>query len=154
MHSEQLFEGMYGPLIVLQPGQKFDPETDRILVMSDGMANPLDDAPILINGTAKPDTMKMRAGTKYKLRLINITAMDPDMVVSFLFNGKSVKWRAVAKDRADLPAQQVEMRSAIQAITVGETRDFEFAPAEAGNYFFEVRSGGELFVTLVVKVVK
>jgi hypothetical protein len=136
----------------LEPGQKFDPESDRIFVMSDGMANPLDDAPIFINGTARPDTMKMKVGTKYKLRLVNITAVDPDMVVSFLFNRKPVNWLAVAKDGADLPARQIEMRSAVQPITVGETRDFEFAPAEAGNYFFEVRSGGQLFVTLVVKV--
>jgi FtsP/CotA-like multicopper oxidase with cupredoxin domain len=152
MHSAQLFEGLYGPLIVLEQGQKFDPETDRILVMSDGMANPPDDAPIFINGTARPDTMKMKVGIKYKLRLINITAIDPDMVVSLLFNNKPINWRAVAKDGADLPAQQIEMKSAVQPITVGETRDFEFSPAEAGNYFFEVRAGDQLFVTLVVKV--
>jgi FtsP/CotA-like multicopper oxidase with cupredoxin domain len=31
---KQLSSGLYGPLIVLPPGEKFDPETDRVLVIS------------------------------------------------------------------------------------------------------------------------
>src|SRR6266568_9403812 len=31
---KQLSSGLYGPLIVLPPGQKFDPESDRVLVIS------------------------------------------------------------------------------------------------------------------------
>jgi len=65
------------------------------------------------------------------------------MTISFLLDRKPV---AIAKDGADLPPQQVIMEQAIQTITVGETRDFEWQPDETGNYTFEERSGGELFV--------
>jgi hypothetical protein len=70
------------------------------------------------------------------LTLISITAIDPDMVVSFLFNNKPINWRAVAKDGADLPTQQIEMRSAVQPITVGETRDFEIFTSRGRKLFF------------------
>ncbi|MGH8473826.1 MAG: hypothetical protein ACREVJ_15535, partial [Gammaproteobacteria bacterium] len=39
-----------------------------------------------------------------------------------------VKWRAVAKDGADLPAAQARMGPAQVRIGVGETYDFEFEP--------------------------
>jgi FtsP/CotA-like multicopper oxidase with cupredoxin domain len=153
MHDEQLIAGMYGPLIVMEPGQKFDPETNKILLISSG---PHLEPPIaMLNGTFKPDTMQLILGMKYRFRLINITALNPDLKVSFLFKGKPVSWQAIAKDGANLPPQQVVMMpAAAQQITIGETRDFEFRPGETGSYSFEVRSGSgtELFVTMVMQV--
>jgi len=50
-HDEtQIRNGLYGPLIVLEPGQKLDPDQDRTFVFSVGIYPPLGFA-MLINGS-------------------------------------------------------------------------------------------------------
>ena len=46
----------------------------------------------------------------------------------------TAKWRAIAKDGADLPAPQATVRDATQLIGPGETYDFEFVAKEPGLY--------------------
>ncbi len=57
----QLSSGLYGPLIVLEPGQSLDPERDRIMLVS--VKGPSDNTPILLNGDADPGTMKLKQGS-------------------------------------------------------------------------------------------
>lgn len=75
---------------------------------------------------------------KYRLRFINITPNSVGLVVSLLAGAAPVRWRAVAKDGADLPAAQAVERDARQIISVGETYDFEFEPATRGDLRLEV----------------
>ncbi|HJQ27563.1 MAG TPA: multicopper oxidase domain-containing protein [Blastocatellia bacterium] len=138
MHNQQLGAGMYGPLIVVEPGQKFDPLTDKILLISVG--GPDDDVARFLNGSDKPEPLRLRVGVKYRLRLINITYNNSRLVVSLLAADTPVNWRAMAKDGADLPSAQAVTQPARQPLTVGETRDFEFQPTAAGDLRFEVRS--------------
>ena len=49
-------------------------------------------------------------------------------------------WRAVAKDGMTLPAELAVVRRAAQQLGNGETYDFEFTPAEAGDLHFDVTS--------------
>ena len=152
MHDEQLIAGMYGPLIVVEPGQTFDPETNRIFLIGSG---PVLEPPVVwLNGTDKPDTMHLKWGKKYRLRLINITALSPTITVSLLFDGKPVSWLAIAKDGADLPPNQVVWKTAsAQSITIGETRDFVFRPAKPGNYAFAVLNEfGKVLVPMTLQV--
>jgi FtsP/CotA-like multicopper oxidase with cupredoxin domain len=138
MHDEQLVHGMYGPLIVMEPGEKFNPETDKIFLMSS--APPLEPPVAMLNGSLNPDAMRLKAGMVYRFRLINITALNPRLAVSVLYRGKPISWRPIAKDGADLPVAQMDMvPAAEQSITIGETRDFQFRPMDRGSYFFEVR---------------
>src|SRR5258708_33601964 len=55
----QLSSGLYGPLIVLPPGKSFDPETDRVLVIS--KAGP-GEKPIWLNGSQTPELGSFKAG--------------------------------------------------------------------------------------------
>src|SRR5207237_8616216 len=48
----QLTGGLYGPLIVLPPGQKFDPETDKTITIGLGGGADLK-SPCLLNGSAQ-----------------------------------------------------------------------------------------------------
>ena len=123
--------------------------------MSDGNAAPdkIDDCPILLNGVAKPGPMKFKAGTKYRLRLVNITAIDPLLRVSVEYNDKPVSWKAIAKDGASLPLQQRTILPAIQVITIGETRDFEWIPRQAGDYIFRIKENETEFVKMTLKVI-
>ena len=134
----QLVSGLYGPLIVLEPGQKFDPELDKIFIV--GREGPRESvSPLLLNGTAQPPPLRFKLGTKYRLRFINIGTNDSDVSVSLLDNeAQPIQWRAAAKDGWTFPAAQATMRPAIQPITVGETYDFEFTPDRAGDFTLQV----------------
>jgi FtsP/CotA-like multicopper oxidase with cupredoxin domain len=137
--------GLYGGFVVLEPGQRWDPETDRVLILSSG-SDP--DMLPLWNGSRVPEPLALEVGTTYRLRIINITLFNAGAQVRLLRDGFPVFWRAVGKDGAALPPRQRTMRLADRTpVSVGETMDFEFRPPEAGEYHLEVRSPvGELFV--------
>ncbi len=132
----QVSSGLYGPLIVLDPGKSFEPDADRILLLS--VQGPSDNTPILLNGSLQPEPIEFHAGQKYRLRLINITPHDPLLKVSLLSKEGLAMWRPIAKDGADLPSVQGTARSAQQLVSVGETYDFEFESAEAGDLRLEI----------------
>jgi len=129
---DQLENGIYGPLIVLPPGQPFDPVSDKSFVFSSGVFQPLGEM-LLINGHPQPPLLRLIVGRKYRFRLINISPNNEGMQASLRKAGIPVEWRTVAKDGVDLPAAAATMQKAEFLITVGETYDFEFeasAPQE------------------------
>ena len=95
-------------------------------------------SPILLNGSAQPEPLRLKAGVKYRLRFINITPNNAALQVSLLAGASPVRWRAVAKDGADLPPAQVIEQEARWVISVGETYDFEFQPTTKGDLRLEV----------------
>jgi len=127
---KQLSSGLYGPLIVLPPGEKFDPETERVLVLS--KAGP-GDTPVWLNGSESPKLGKFRLGQTYRLRIINILPDNPPMEIILETAGVPVKWRPLAKDGADLPLGHRALCTAQQTLSIGETYDFEFRPETAGQ---------------------
>lgn len=140
MHDNQLMRGLYGPLIVLKPGEKFDSVSNKIIVISDVRRfKTLNDIKFLINGSRNPEPLQLNRGKKYRLRLINITEDGAGIQASLLFNKSPVIWKALAKDGADLPASQaLHAEANRQQIAVGETMDFEFLPQKPGEYKFVV----------------
>jgi hypothetical protein len=121
-------------LIVLPPGKTFDPETDRVLIIS--KAGP-GEKPIWLNGSQSPELGGFKAGQTYRLRIINIMPENPPVNISLKESGTLATWRPLAKDGADLPAGQRGVRPAQVTITVGETYDFEFRPETAGELTVE-----------------
>ena len=128
---EQLTSGLYGAIIVLEPGKPLDPRTDHVFIV--GWDGPEQPPHIVVNGTATPPPVTMEFGATHRLRLINIGVGG---IVRFALQRDTalVTWKAVAKDGADLPAAQATTRRAVQPIMVGETYDFEFNPPERGVY--------------------
>ena len=58
----QLSSGLYGPLIVVEPGETFDPATDHVVVLGRRGASPAsailkDRRPVVINGERAPRWM-------------------------------------------------------------------------------------------------
>jgi FtsP/CotA-like multicopper oxidase with cupredoxin domain len=132
---KQLSSGLYGPLIVLPPGKTFDPDADRVLVIS--RAGP-GETPIWLNGSRAPVMPAFRAGRTYRLRIINIVPENPPVNVSLTLGESPLIWRPIAKDGADLPATQRELAPARLTIAVGETYDFEFRADATGDVMIEV----------------
>ena len=133
---QQITSGMYGPLIVLEPGQKYDPKTDRVLLFSDGgpttnvIAGPF--PPMLMNGQAQPDPIDLKAGVTYRFRVIGITGDIPTQF-KFLDGDKPIEWRAVARDGMTLPASQATVRPAAMIFDPGQIFDFEYTPRAKGE---------------------
>jgi FtsP/CotA-like multicopper oxidase with cupredoxin domain len=121
----QVFQGMYGPLLVFEPGEQFDPELDRIFVIADAIDG--DYHATTINGKRNPPPLTLRAGTEYRFRFINISA-GTTADISLSDGYRNLSWRALAKDGALLPAsmrKEVEAKFRTQA---GETYDFTWRP--------------------------
>jgi FtsP/CotA-like multicopper oxidase with cupredoxin domain len=138
MHDpHQLTSGMYGALLVLEPGETFDPLLDHVLVI--GRNGQGQDAPTVLNGQHDPQIV-LKAGARHRLRFINITA-DDVFVVSLGTADTPATWRPLTKDGAPVPTDLSNPKRASQIIAVGETYDFEYdAPPGRAGLWLEVRS--------------
>ncbi len=128
-----------GALLVLPPGQKYDPAADKIFVIGRRGPAVLRD-PLVVNGSPEPPVQFLQAGRRYRLRFINITPSDEPVTVTVRAVGKLARWRAIAKDGADLPAPQASAGDAEAPLSVGSTSDFEFTPAGVGIYSLQFSS--------------
>jgi len=133
----QLENGIYGPLIVLPPGQKLDSMSDKIFLFSLGDFEPFGSM-VLINGRPQPLALQLFTGTKYRFRLINIAPDNALLRASLRRAGNPVQWRVIAKDGADLPPSSATMQTAELGITVGETYDFEYTASTPQELALEV----------------
>jgi FtsP/CotA-like multicopper oxidase with cupredoxin domain len=134
--NKQMGSGLYGPIIVLEPGERFDPETDRILFFGTaGTGQNVILGPFpnyVMNGSTQPGPLTLKAGTLYRFRLFNLAGDLPTMV-SLNQGDKPVAWRAVAKDGYPLAAAQAVAKPAMLVFDPGEIYDFEFTPARSGE---------------------
>ena len=152
--DDQLGGGLYGPLIVLEPGQRFDPTTDHIFIA--GHNGPEFEGqprePVVVNGKAAvpagiPVNFPLRAGVPNRLRLINITPDLPALTFVLTDGFTTVSWTPVSKDGAELPPAARVSREARQLVAVGETYDFEITPrADERLWLNLVRGNGEWVV--------
>ncbi|MEJ7758652.1 MAG: multicopper oxidase domain-containing protein [Gemmatimonadaceae bacterium] len=128
---EGLTSGLYGALVVLDPGDRFDPLTDHLFIAgTDGSARP---NKVIVNGAAVSPPLVMGAGVPHRMRFINIS---PGGIVAITLrrDTTAVKWRRRAKDGADLPPSAARVVPAIARLDVGETVDVEFLPPFPGEY--------------------
>lgn len=132
----ELSSGMYGPLIVLNPGEHFNSETDRIFVM--GSAGSGGNTPAVVNGMSDPPALRLARDTAYRFRFIDITSDGFKHVELLGADDKPVKWRAVAKDGADLPPEMQVEGVAQQLAAPGETFDFAVTPAAAETLTLQI----------------
>jgi FtsP/CotA-like multicopper oxidase with cupredoxin domain len=134
---EQLTSGLYGAIVVLEPGQKLDPETDHVYVASwDGDGLPRQ-AQTIVNGDSVGPDATYRAGVSHRFRFVNIGPANR-LVFEFRRDGAPVRWTPFAKDGADLPPREAVVGVAAKRLGVGETFDAVVTPAP-GEYMFVVR---------------
>jgi FtsP/CotA-like multicopper oxidase with cupredoxin domain len=140
----QLSSGLYGALIVTEPGHAFDPNVDHVVVLGRRQASVassvLADADsLVVNGERMPRWM-WRSGRRHRLRLVNITP-DDILAVSLRNGDAPVLWRPLLKDGAPTSAELNQDTAATVTIAVGETYDFEVnVPPGRGTLWLDVRS--------------
>ena len=134
--SKQMGGGAYGPIVVVEPGQRFDPETDKLLFFGTaGAGTNVVFGPFpsfVMNGQTQPAAMHLKVGTRYRFRLLNL-AGDTPLIVGLNAGQTPIMWRAVAKDGYPLPAVQATARPATLLFDPGEIYDFEYTPAAQGD---------------------
>jgi uncharacterized cupredoxin-like copper-binding protein len=132
----QQLGGLVGALIVLEPGETWDPTRDLVVLVSDSkLGDPLNP---VINGASEPAAKELRVGTTYRLRLADIAVFQHSLLVRVKRDSSLVSWRAVAKDGFTLPASQATTQASVVRVTSGETADFELTPDTPGELTLEV----------------
>jgi FtsP/CotA-like multicopper oxidase with cupredoxin domain len=137
----QLARGLYAPLIVLEPGARRDTSTDHVLMIAGAYENGR--YVVALNGSTSPSPLKLKAGVRHRVRIINLT-VDEEADVSWFASADStdsalVSWRAIAMDGAALPDRMATLRAARLHIAPGETYDFEVTP-RVGDMRLQVNS--------------
>jgi FtsP/CotA-like multicopper oxidase with cupredoxin domain len=141
--------GLAGPLLVLEPGARWDPATDvPVLVGSPGSFAD-ETRTLLINGSAAPAPLVLQAGRPYRLRLINMTVRRAGVMMGVVRGETPVRWRPIAKDGADLPPALRAPAPARRMLSIGETLDVEIVPEAGDSLAIEARAapraGGHVF---------
>jgi FtsP/CotA-like multicopper oxidase with cupredoxin domain len=134
--SSQITSGVYGAIIVVEPGEAYNPERDRLFFF--GTAGPITNVIFgpfpnyVMNGTDEPAPIELRAGQSYRFRMFNL-AEGGAVAVSLASGGQTLTWTSLAKDGAALPPSQVKTKPAALVFEPGEIYDFEFTPQTAGD---------------------
>jgi hypothetical protein len=128
----QLRGGLAGPLIVLEPGARYDPSTDHVFTITTTHAW-ADVLRIFVNGTSAPPAITCRVGVLQRLRFINMTTFWTNAIVSLSRANHPLEWNPLQIDGAYVSPKHRLAESAVQFITIGETRDFTFVPRKTGD---------------------
>ena len=132
--------GLVGAIIVLAPGQRYDPATDLLAVFSTPPDRATEARAVFINGALKPPSVALKVGTTYRLRMINITTARPGLAVSLFRDSSVATWRVVARDGAELDEPRRVTGPADRPLSIGQTVDVEITPREPGTLRLEPRA--------------
>ena len=127
----QLTSGLYGGIVVLEPGQRYNPARDHLFVV--GWDGPDEPARLLVNGDSAPPPKLLERGVTHRLRFVFIGAVNGNTLTLSDSTGP-VTWRAVARDGFEMPAAQRELLPAKFRGWAGQTWDFEFQADRPGVY--------------------
>ena len=133
----QQYGGLVGPIVVLEPGQKWDAERELLVMISDGPH-----ASLRVNGSASPAPRVLKVGTTYRIRLADAAIYHQHVSVRLVRDSSVATWRAVAKDGFTLPPQQATTGPSATFVASGETADFEFTPQLPADLKLEVDRAG------------
>ena len=135
----QQHAGLAGALVVNE-GRRRDPARDIPLVITESRSGS-GTVTTLVNGSASPAPLVLRAGTTYRLRIVQMSVARSALWAELWRDSVRASWRPVSKDGADLPSASRLNGVARLRFGIGETYDFEFTPDVAGPMRFEVRQG-------------
>ena len=73
--------------------------------------------------------LTVKAGVRQRLRFINMTTFWTKAMLQLSSAGRVAHWEPIAVDGADIAQGRRSVQSAIDTITIGQTRDYTFVPA-------------------------
>jgi FtsP/CotA-like multicopper oxidase with cupredoxin domain len=125
---DQVINGAIGPMVVLEPGQAYDPARDHVYLS--GWNGPPTRAGIglQVNGdSSSSPSRELAAGVTHRFRLLNL---GPANSVRYELRRDTTlaHWQALARDGADLPPALRVVQPARRSVAVGQTFDFALTP--------------------------
>ena len=128
----QLAAGLYGALIVLEPGERWNDTTDHVFAV--GQAGY--DAPgwMTVNGAPAALPVTWLRGVPHRLRFLSMSLDAGTDVTLERADGRAIQWTPIAKDAAPVTAEQRLPTRAALHLNPGETFDFSVM-LEPGEYF-------------------
>jgi len=141
---EQLTSGAYGPIVVLDQGEQFDPVTDHTITIGWMGRGVFPNIKIAINGDSAPPPLVLNRYYTHRFRITNIGA-GARFIFTLQRDSTVMTWNPRAKDGFDLPQVAQALRPASQIVSVGETFDAEWKPPRKGDYVMTVVNGGKVF---------
>jgi FtsP/CotA-like multicopper oxidase with cupredoxin domain len=145
--TQQVPAGLLGALVVLDPGQRWDPTRDHVLFIHEVPSG--DSVVVGVNGEATPGPLVLRADQPNRLRFIQLIA-DAAANVGLFADSLRLTWRPVAKDGADLQGPNAQEGPARLRMLPGQTWDVDVTPAR-GDYTLQVASADTVRVSVVVR---
>lgn len=133
----QQYGGLVGPIVVLEPGQRWDAQREMLVMISDGPH-----ATMRVNGSASPPPRVLHVGTTYRIRVADIAIYHQHTSVRVVRDSSALTWRAVARDGFTLPPQQAMVQPSATFLGSGQTMDFEFTPEAPADLRLEVDRDG------------
>jgi FtsP/CotA-like multicopper oxidase with cupredoxin domain len=119
--GSELSTGLYGALIVEEPGAPRDTTRDHTIVM--GMLGDAATSTLAVNGRTDAAPLTLAPGT-HRLRFVSIP-VDEVVAVAFVRDTVVQGWRSMAVDGAELPAAQQTTGTALRRVSAGQTFDVE-----------------------------
>jgi FtsP/CotA-like multicopper oxidase with cupredoxin domain len=151
----QLRGGLAAPLIVLEPGATFDPSSDHVFTITTTHALS-DILKIFVNGTSAPPAVTVHVGVLQRVRLVNMTTFWTNAVVSLTAANRTLRWTPLEVDGAYVSPRHRVPESAVDTVTIGQTRDFTFMPTQPGDLQLQFLPDESVpnIVTVPIHVVK
>jgi hypothetical protein len=125
--------------VVSEPGRPRDATRDIPIVVA--QRTPMGAPILVIDGNADAKELQLTAGVPHRLRIIQITTDYSVLRLEIYRDGEYARWRPLAKDGAELPAERQVAGLARVRIGIGEALDVELSPDSSGVFRFEVRPG-------------
>ncbi len=144
----QLSNGLYGAIVVLEPGEPFDPEHDHAYVAGwqDRRGEHL-----VVNGDTLSPPLTIRPGERHRFRFVSIGIANRPAFMLFR-DSTLLRWRPLAKDGYPVPAALAQPGPARLLLAAGETGDVEFVPSDPGSYRLVAEFQGRTFWRQTVEV--
>lgn len=133
--GSELSTGLYGALIVEEPGVPRDTTRDHVIVM--GLLGDATTGTLAINGRTDASPLTLTPGV-HRLRFVSIP-VDEQVAVSFMRDTVVQQWRTVARDGAELPVAQQSVTAARRTVSAGQTFDVEVMIPDGAPTDFALR---------------
>jgi hypothetical protein len=127
---QQVSTGLYGVIVVTEPGERFDPDVEKIFVLGRGPDDDKD--PVLINGSEWPNRIELKKNQAYRFRF---AGRDVAVVAAAGEGWQIVHERAAGRSRdAEDPAgRDVRLRVHARCCRTTASRRRVDAPAHRAD---------------------
>jgi FtsP/CotA-like multicopper oxidase with cupredoxin domain len=139
--ERQVLAGLVGPLIVLEPGERYDPTVDHTVLITSPTSFTDQQRLVLVGANNRPGPFTLRAGVPHRVRFINMTVRRPRLLLQLMHDRTELPWHPMAKDALPVASDRAG-DAGLRQLAIGETLDVMITPEMPAELRLDVRIGG------------